>query len=140
MRPIHYLLALVALSGCTGPTSSEAQSVIGRYALKSIGGKGLPYTVWPAGQGSQAVLITADTLSLNADLTFTIKQVRTGSRFNDGEPFPQAGFWRLDGTVVRLRDNVPAVNLEWFRGPWIQPNRLELTHNAGSVFLYERTP
>jgi hypothetical protein len=76
MRRALLALATVALFGCPGDstTSPSSTSYVGSYTLISAGGTALPAPSGTAGQ-----TITAGTVAINADGTFTYNETRTPS-------------------------------------------------------------
>ena len=97
-----YIMLVAAIGGCSeSPTVQPSNdAAIGRYVLKIISGKTLPYTRSPG------VVITDGTIFLSGDGTYTsaVHQVVT----ENGNPviqtigLPEGAWSRLDNSAIRL--------------------------------------
>ena len=92
MRRALLALASVALLGCPGDstTSPSSSSYVGTYTLISVGG-----TALPAPSGDPGQTITAGTLTLNSNGTFSYNETR-----NPGGAQPATGTYTVSGLNV----------------------------------------
>lgn len=142
MRRLHLLVACLLLVACgdsNQPAGPEKQPVepepisrVGIYSLRTVDGGQLPYA-YPDAPGYE---LTAETLTLNADLTFI---GRTDQRYTDGNnqvhtgSVSNSGTYTISGVDVTLRFSSGGVAADNFTGPD------ELTgHCCGSIWVYRR--
>jgi ABC-type phosphate transport system substrate-binding protein len=97
----YVLVLLLALAACSDSMSPE-ESLIGRYALVTVNGSGLPYVELQ--QGSYKLELTAGHVQVNTDHTCSTSLTyrETEGTESATETFPFACTWTLTGNQVRL--------------------------------------
>lgn len=92
MRRVLFALATVALLGCGDTTDPTASGYVGTYTLVTVGGVALPA---PSGDPGQT--ITAGSVVLRSDNTFTYSETRNPSGGGDNGT---SGTYSLSGANI----------------------------------------
>jgi hypothetical protein len=130
----------IAACGSDSPTGpGPSNSPVGNYAISTVNGKGLPFTL--ATDGNFLLQVTTGTIGLTTDgkysLMTTYKQTIPGNveQFVDSS----GGTWVLNGTTINLTDGADGSTgqITW-TGATSQLSFAIAYNNATNTFVYTK--
>lgn len=131
--------ALLTLTGCGGDSPVASSSVVGRFALESVNGKPLPYTLADtAFQGSaiRVEVVSPSLLNLKSDLSF---QFIVTTKVSAAGAAPMVAADTASGTysIAGRRLSMTAANGSTLQANWDGANSLVLNATP-DVLVFRR--